>query len=184
MSGRKLTDADKAIWQRVAKTVNSYKPLPKSADRLGNTGQVDAQAALSGKAPRSASLIRRRAPQTSYAFPELPLAAERRVRRGKVSVERKIDLHDMRQDEAFEALIDCLTRAYSRGQRCVLVVTGKGRMNERITISGTRGGGVLRRMLPLWLESPQLRPMIARIAPAHIKHGGMGAFYVFLKARN
>jgi DNA-nicking Smr family endonuclease len=65
-----------------------------------------------------------------------------------------------------------LHRASNRGQRCVLVVTGKGGVNHR---------GVLRRMFPIWLTAPDIRPLIASYAPAHQRHGGMGAWYVFIK---
>ena len=62
-------------------------------------------------------------------------------------------------------------RASKRGHQCVLVITGKGRGGE----------GVLRAQLPRWLSQPDLRPLVSRLAPAHARHGGSGAFYVFLR---
>ena len=57
----------------------------------------------------------------------------------------------------------------------VLVITGKG----------TRGGdferGVLRRQIPFWLRSPQLRDAVLGFETAGPAHGGDGAFYVLLR---
>ena len=57
------------------------------------------------------------------------------------------------------------------GARCVLVITGKGRM----------GAGVLRSRLSDWIGDPALRPIIAGHATAHARHGGEGATYIFLR---
>jgi DNA-nicking Smr family endonuclease len=40
---------------------------------------------------------------------------------------------------------------------------------------------VLRRRLPEWLAEPALAALSAGYAPAHARHGGEGAWYVFLK---
>ena len=57
----------------------------------------------------------------------------------------------------------------------MLVVTGKG---------GRDGaGGVLKQKLPDWLAAGSLRAIVSGYAQAHQKHGGGGAYYVFLKAR-
>jgi DNA-nicking Smr family endonuclease len=54
----------------------------------------------------------------------------------------------------------------------VIVITGKDRGGEE---------GLLKRRLPHWLNAPDLRADIAGFAQAHRRHGGAGAFYVFLK---
>ncbi len=66
-----------------------------------------------------------------------------------------------------------LRRAAEDGWRAVLVITGKG----------SRGDGVLRRMVPHWLADPALRDLIAGVSEAHRHHGGEGALYVALKRR-
>ena len=53
----------------------------------------------------------------------------------------------------------------------MLVITGKGK----------EGQGVLRRNFLLWLESPGARRLVSGYAESHPKHGGAGAFYVFLR---
>lgn len=97
----------------------------------------------------------------------------RATRRGRVVIDMRIDLHDMTRQRALPFLHGRLTSAHERGLRCVLVITGKG----------PRLSGVLRAHLPGWLAAPNIRPIIASYAPAHIRHGGAGAFYVMLKSK-
>ena len=42
-------------------------------------------------------------------------------------------------------------------------------------------GGVLKRMVPLWLAGPELKPFIHSYGPAAQEHGGDGALYVVLR---
>lgn len=98
-----------------------------------------------------------------------------RLRRGQLRVEARLDLHGHTQDEAQSALIDFLRRAQIAGKRCVVVITGRGRMGQ--------GGGVLRSQTPRWLNLPSLRPMVLGFATAQPKDGGAGAMYVLLKKR-
>ena len=168
---KSLTPDDVAIWRRVAKTVRPApdKALPKGKDELA--------AAMNSGAPLRKSIIRAPlTPPKPYMPPSskaLDRARDRKTRRGKIVIDMKLDLHDMTQDEALGALVVGLHRARSRNARCVLVVTGKGSISH---------GGVLRRRLPEWLARADIRPMIARYAQAHIRHGGAGAYYVYLKA--
>jgi DNA-nicking Smr family endonuclease len=36
-------------------------------------------------------------------------------------------------------------------------------------------------MVPRWLNEPELAGLIANISPAHARHGGEGALYVYLR---
>jgi DNA-nicking Smr family endonuclease len=94
------------------------------------------------------------------------------VRRGRLEIAASIDLHGYTQDRAQAALGAFLANQHGAGARVVIVVTGKGRAGET---------GVLKRRLPAWLDAPGVRPLIAGFAQAHRRHGGAGAFYVFLK---
>jgi DNA-nicking Smr family endonuclease len=83
---------------------------------------------------------------------------------------RRLDLHGRTAQQAFHALRDFLHRAHADRLRCVEVITGRG--------SG-EGGGVLRRELPLWLNLPELRPMVLAVAYPHA--GNLGAVRVLLR---
>lgn len=103
-----------------------------------------------------------------------------RMKRGKLKPEGKLDLHGMRVDTAHPALIRFVLTAQASGKRLVLVVTGKGKdRDEPGPIPTPRG--VLRNKVPQWLSLPPLAQAVLQVTPAHISHGGDGAFYVYLR---
>lgn len=105
------------------------------------------------------------------------------LRKGKTAPEARIDLHGMTAAEAHGALRGFIRQSHARGLRLVLVITGKGNTTrEEIGIMPTRSG-VLRHALPQWLGAPDMHPHILQISSAHIRHGGGGAYYVYLKRK-
>jgi len=103
-----------------------------------------------------------------------------RLMRGKLRPEGKIDLHGMTLERAHPVLTRFILSAQSQGKRLVLVVTGKGKQRDD-------GGpipvriGVLRHQVPQWLNNPPLSLAILQVTQAHVRHGGGGAYYVYLK---
>ena len=93
--------------------------------------------------------------------------------RSALEVEAKLDLHGMRQDEAQRALVAFLRRAQADGAKVAIVVTGKGLSREE--------GGVLRRVVPMWLQAPNLRDVVVGFGEAARHHGGEGALYVRIR---
>lgn len=88
-------------------------------------------------------------------------------------IDGRLDLHGLTLDQARAALEAFVLASWTRGDRTLLVITGKGSLGE----------GMIRRLTPEWLNAPALRPAIAAIQSAHRRHGGEGALYVALKAR-
>lgn len=166
---RDLTADEKSLWGRVAATVKPRRkadakaapppPLAKVREKPQPTRQTV------GPERTSRPMLASSAPSNR--------GAEKNVRRGKVEVGGKLDLHGHTQESAHAALIRFLQASHTRGDRAVIVITGVGRA----------GQGVLKSRLPGWLESREIRPFIAGFAQAHRTHGGAGAFYVFLKRR-
>jgi DNA-nicking Smr family endonuclease len=89
--------------------------------------------------------------------------------------EGRLDLHGMIQTQAHRALTSYVTQAQSSGLRCIIVITGKGRVSE--------GGGVLRNQVPQWLNSPAIRSSVLAFSPAQPRDGGAGALYVLLRRK-
>ena len=107
---------------------------------------------------------------------------EDRLRKGLLEPEARIDLHGMTEGAAHRALYAWLAGAQSRRYRLVLVITGKGNPRRHETASWMQSPhGVLKQMVPRWLAQPELAAMIASIRPAHVRHGGDGALYVYLR---
>lgn len=107
------------------------------------------------------------------ALANLDKATARRFRAGELPVEARLDLHGMTQSQAFDALARFVPAHHAMGRRCVLVITGKGRL----------GGGVLKESVPRWLNEAGLRRMVVAIASAQPRHGGDGALYLLLRRR-
>ena len=106
---------------------------------------------------------------------------KQRVQRGRVEIDGTIDLHGMRQVEAHAALTRFIHARSARGDRTLLVITGKGlkKLGDDAAVIIERG--VLRAMLPIWLGEPKLAPLVAGWDVAAQHHGGDGAFYVRLR---
>ena len=159
--GHGLSEADQKIWQQVARTV---RPLSSS----GQKPKIQTHNHLPHihLPPTPAPAIRRMSG-------DIQIRADKKVRRGQIQIEYTIDLHDLTRDTAFAVLKRRLLLAHECRHRTVLIITGKGPNLK----------GVLRQNLPGWLTDPAIRGIISSTAPAHTKHGGTGAVYVFLKRR-
>ncbi|MEL6532454.1 MAG: Smr/MutS family protein [Pseudomonadota bacterium] len=103
-----------------------------------------------------------------------------KMQRGKLKPEAKIDLHGMTLSRAHPELIDFMMRAHAKGARLVLVITGKGRDRDEDGPIPIRRG-ILRHQVPAWLAAPPLGQIVLDIRTAHLRHGGEGAYYVYLK---
>jgi DNA-nicking Smr family endonuclease len=104
---------------------------------------------------------------------------QQRLRRGLIEPEARLDMHGLTQASAHHALVTFVRGAYARGNRLVLVVTGKGSKTEGAFLSESEPHGVLKMMTPRWLEG--LDDMVAGWRTAHRRHGGDGALYVYLR---
>ena len=105
-----------------------------------------------------------------------------KMRRGKLAPEARIDLHGMTLAEAHPELIHFILNAQSAGMRLVLVITGKGKRREDTGPIPQRVGA-LRHQVPQWLRLPPLGQAVLQVSEAHLKHGGSGAYYVYLRRR-
>ncbi len=100
----------------------------------------------------------------------------RRIHGGKIKPERKIDLHGLTVDAAKRALNQFFSSAVADEKRLLLVITGKG-----LRSGAASGQGILKQMVPQWIEDGSYRNKILYYCPAHQKHGGAGAYYVLLR---
>lgn len=178
MSRRPLKPDERQIWGKVIKTVT---PLHPSREDL--EAELNAEPARQ-TATRSAPSLQMPVPRPATNIAKPPPAdrsAERRLRRGRVDIDARIDLHGMTQAAARTALGHFLHAARSRGFRAVLVITGKGKAGVRNREAGEAPSGVIRRRFPEWLAEPELRHLVSGYAGAHRRHGGDGAFYVMIR---
>lgn len=217
-----LTSEEQALWDHAARTLTPLRKV-KSRVPDGQDGLAELAAAIDPprKAPKrrgpasaeSANLPglpARPKSETTPAASQSSTPASRppsqppdlagfdrksakRLRAGHIEIEARIDLHGMRQDEAYVALERFLVSCRAQGRRWVLVITGKGL--SRRSASGFDADedagwapvndrpGVIRRNLPVWLSQPHLRAIVVSYTNAAPQHGGEGAFYVQLRKR-
>jgi DNA-nicking Smr family endonuclease len=97
----------------------------------------------------------------------------RELRAGAIRPDRALDLHGLDRRRAEKLVHETVRLASRAGERCVLVVAGRGRHS-------TDGVAVLRDELPRWLCDPALERFVVAFAPAIPADGGRGALYVLL----
>jgi len=171
-----LSPEEEDLWRKVTRTV---RPLARrSATVVRKPQATPPSKPITIRAPIAA-------PTPAIATAKKPApgtladrSPEKRVRRGKLDVGAKLDLHGFTQEEARGVLMRFLLHARAENVRVALVVTGKG---GRLR-SGETAPGVLKQRLPEWLAGADVRPLVSGYAEAHQRHGGGGAYYVFLKA--
>jgi DNA-nicking Smr family endonuclease len=187
---RKLRDDEQQLWDRLKETVrplsrrHSFKkkaapPPPKAPERTPvlATQPGKTKAKPSPAAPPRVAAIAKPAAPALAPFEEKTL---RRLSRGLVAIDDRIDLHGMSQERAHSALNAFLRRSQARGDRIVLVVTGKGQEHRQ---GGRDRRGVLRAFVPTWLGQPALRDLVVGFEKASRRHGGDGALYVRIRRR-
>jgi DNA-nicking Smr family endonuclease len=175
---RRLAADDAGLWRRVT---HGVAPLPRRAAKPLESNPPDRglPVRLAGETPavRAPVSQHRPSPPRPQPLPALDRfagvdrATAERLKRGRYPVEARLDLHGMTQAEAHRALAGFIARSRVAGRRCVLVITGHGRMS----------GGVLKAAVPRWLAEPGLRPDVLAITPAQPRAGGEGALYVLLR---
>ncbi len=105
---------------------------------------------------------------------DLPVDALRRLRRGLLPIDARLDLHGLGAKEARTSLDAFLKATRARGERCVLVIHGKGQHSPG-------GAGVLRGEIGAWLSQGAVSQCVAAFATARADDGGEGAVYVLLR---
>ncbi|MGY6409985.1 MAG: Smr/MutS family protein [Alkalilacustris sp.] len=193
---RGLRAEEEALWRRVAETAQPLagRPLPAALrPRPTAAPPADPPPPPVPAAPEAGFRItpfRIGALRDSTAAPQpgpvrapapaMDARAYRRLTRGKLAPEARIDLHGMTLAQAQPALTAFLRGAQGRGVRLALVITGKGRGSAAEGPLPYRPGA-LRHEVPIWLQRAPLAALVQQVARAHPRHGGDGALYVYLR---
>ena len=176
---RGLSGEEARLWATVARSAiplkgRSYPPLPPEVRVEKPAGPVPPSPA-GAKANAMAPVVRPKlepAPRLSQHAIEKP--TRRKLAKGRLAIDARIDLHEMTQQRAHDALVGFLRQAQAMGLRHVLVITGRG--GSAGSAFGSRG--VLRRVVPQWFTGPEFRPLVSGFDSAERHHGGDGALYV------
>ena len=186
------------MWQAVKESVSpknlsttkTFRGIINAADQLPPTPKGDAEGKQARKKASEArfsiapeELLQGRKPSVSYDTKKKDLKPGQldgldrkrgeRLRKGKLDIEGTLDLHGMTRDRAEAAVRRFIDASQQMGRRTVLIITGKGYHHD--------GSGVLRSALPIWLNSSPLRGKIVAYDHAQPRHGGQGAYYVYIR---
>lgn len=192
-----LNDEDRKVWKQVSDTAEPLKCRPETPSRPKNTNKTIPGATK--KPPPSPG--KNKLPQLPTAPSFTPASSfrsskntpthgvdkrlQRRLGRGQMEIEARLDLHGKTRAAAHQILKSFLMDAQFRGLRTVLVITGKGEqgiarhtLHSFDVIHTPERSGILMRSVPQWLNEPDFRNLVISFQPAHPKHGGGGALYV------
>lgn len=174
---RRLYPEEDAAWGRVMATV---RPL-RAVAAVIPPARVMAQAGKPMRAPPApvppAPVPARPKPKAQPGV-TLDGSWDRKLGRGAVIPDSAIDLHGHTLASAHAMLDAGLERAIRRGDRVLLLVTGKPPRPES---ERPHARGAIRAAVADWLAASRFADAIAAVRGAHPRHGGQGALYIVLR---
>lgn len=188
---RHLSVEERALWDRVADTATRLDPMrpvepvcvekPVSRPIVRDVDPI--QHFMMGEKARHGranDILPSMAARLSHAPVQMDNKAYGKMTRGKLKPEARIDLHGMTMAEAHPELVAFILGSHAIGRRLVLVITGKGKLRDDGGSMPARHG-ILRHQVPQWMALQPLASAILQVTPAHLNHGGQGAYYVYLR---
>lgn len=180
MRARRLSAEEQALWVKVARTA---RPLPGRLPAPVIDDPNEAWPVL----PMASSFKPSKAVAPHKPQPKLPMTPretldgswDKRIAKGDLSPDMTIDLHGETLATAHARLNRGLDAAIRRGDRVVLLITGRPATDNPRLPPTSRG--VIRASVTDWLSVSAYADRIAAIRNAHPRHGGAGALYIILR---
>lgn len=187
----RLSEDDRTLWEKVAERTDPLRPVtaiiahPKPLS-------INIKAPSTFRIQNFQLGEKTAGPQVNiHLTPSLDelLAATRpnmdkrnfdRLKKGKMKVDGTIDLHGLTLAEAHPRLNAFVRNGHASGKRLLLAITGKGKQAQDHALVPQRRG-ILRHQVPQWLTMAPLAPLVLQVTQATQKHGGGGAYYVYLR---
>lgn len=156
-----------AATTRVIEPARPEPPTPRALPLLAPVGSKR-------RAPRPVAVAATPAPPPNT----LDGGWDKRLSRGMVAPDASIDLHGHTLASAHAMLDAGLARSIARGDRVLLLVTGKPPRPES---ERPHARGAIRAAVADWLGASRHADHIAAVRGAHPRHGGAGALYIVLR---
>ena len=179
---KKRHDDDMILWEKVTQSVRKMNqksafqtPEQRGGPKIGplKTSWTDRSQSIQTGQPKAKTSPDKTMP-ADFRLGEtsgIDRSSARRMQRGQVPIEDRLDLHGLTQEQAQKEVKAFIGRAAQKNFRHVLIITGKGR----------DGNGILREQVPMWLKDSPLCNHLNAISYAQPKDGGKGALYIRLK---
>ena len=108
----------------------------------------------------------------------------RRLKKGGILIDKKIDFHGLSLQEAKSKFIITIDECFYLKKRCLLFITGKGAIKKTDHEKQTRlYYGKIRENFKMWVNEKSIATKILSVVPADPAHGGDGAFFVYLRKK-
>ena len=110
----------------------------------------------------------------------------KKLKKGKISVDRKIDFHGMSVIDAEDVFVKTIKTCYLENLRCLLFVTGKGILKKYNSDDQDISlyYGKIRKNFLSWVEKKENQRYVLSVQEASIEYGADGAFFVYLRKKN
>ena len=176
---RQLNPEEAALWARVARTA---LPLPNKAHPLPvSYVHPPKPAVLRSQPMQTVNLIRPLPPlKVTHDKATLDSKWDKTLSRGSVVPDSSIDLHGHNLHSAYVLLDEGLERSIGRGDRVLLLITGKPPQPDS---QQPHKRGAIRAAVVGWLAGSRHADRIAAVRAAHPRHGGNGALYIIIRRR-
>jgi len=166
-SGGGGSDFEKALADAKPLEDRDKMVRPKTLRRRRRVQSDDAGATVSFDLEHDGERVEGLAPGVDHGL-------LRKLRNGEIARDARVDLHGLDEASARRRVHEVLLEARRQGNRCVLVIHGRG--------SHSPDGPVLKQALIDWLAEPPVGPNVLAFASATGGDGGVGATYVLLRA--
>tara|TARA_Y100001970_G_C13765128_1_gene617722 strand:- start:83 stop:625 length:543 start_codon:yes stop_codon:yes gene_type:complete len=109
----------------------------------------------------------------------------KKLKKGKVNINKRIDFHGMTLHDAEDLFKYSIKNCYDKNLRCVLFITGKGVLRKNYDNEEKRRlyYGKIRNSFIGWTQHTSINKFILNVEQAGAKHGGDGAFFVYLRKK-
>ena len=164
---------DRILWETVAKTARPLKGKEKPTFLIDEKKKQVSMHPSASENPKPLAAAGGAKPAPAHRLHPIDRPTHKKIAKGRVVIEARIDLHGLTQSQAYGLLLGFLQRAHLRKLRHVLVITGKG--------SSLGSDGVLRQAVPMWFTTPSFRILVNGYEDAARNHGGTGAIYVRMR---
>ena len=174
---RPLNSDEAHLWAKVMATVKPLRAVSVAA-HLPEPPPPPAARAIAAMPMAGSDRTRSMPPAGRVAANTLDGSWDKRILKGMIMPDSSIDLHGHTLASAHAMLDDGLDRAIRRGDRVLLLVTGKPPRPES---ERPHARGAIRAAVTDWLAASRHADSIAAVRGAHPRHGGQGALYLVLR---
>ena len=175
MTSRRLSPEEAQLWGRVMASVRPMRAVAPITTGPAPLFQRKVKVDQPAPAPVASKPAER---ARSGPGETLDGGWDKRLTRGAVIPDSSIDLHGHTLASAHAMLDRGLERAIGRGDRLLLLVTGKPPRPES---ERPHARGAIRAAIADWLAGSRHADHIAAVRGAHPRHGGQGALYIVLR---